>query len=386
MRCAYSTLRIGLSQRFGGCKQCRYVMMAAAHGAPPVPIDPLMPASLSLYLDLTRFLAAFAVLLFHLWPQWFPNFPLPWPGHAAVVVFFVLSGYMIAHAAHQPGVNLRSYFQHRAARIFSVALPALLLSIAIAPLAGTSPIHSSGPMDLDPAAFWRRIAASVLFIGQSWNLTLAPPYNQPYWSLCYEVWYYVMYGAWTFAPRHWRLPALLLAALCAGPKIVMLAPVWLLGVAVWHLRASLPQRAAVPFFFGFMLAGMLLFWFDVGVLLRNQMLLQWPHAMRNLNESALFVGDYLLGIAVAGNFLGAAAMAHRLKPLFRLETAIRFAASYSFSIYLYHMPLAVLLWNGMGLRSPLLMALVLAAMLLVLGMLTEHQLPLYRRMMRRALA
>ncbi len=361
-------------------------MMAAAHGAPPVPMDLLMPASLSLYLDLTRFLAAFAVLLFHLWPQWFPNFPLPWPGHAAVVVFFVLSGYMIAHAAHQPGVDLRSYFQHRAARILSVALPALLLSIVIAPLAGTTPIHSSGPMDLDPAAFWGRIAASLLFIGQSWNLALAPPYNQPYWSLCYEVWYYVMYGAWRFAPRRWRLPALLAAALCAGPKIVLLAPVWLLGVAVWHLRASLPERAAAPFFFGFMLAGMLLFWFDVGVLLRNQMLAQWPHALRYLNESALFVGDYLLGIAVAGNFLGAAALAHRLKPLFRLEAPIRFAASYSFSIYLYHMPLAVLLWNGLGLRSPLLMASVLAAMLLVLGMLTEHQLPLYRKMMRRALA
>ena len=57
-----------------------------------------MPESLSLYLDLVRFLATVAVLLFHLWPQWFPGFPLPWPGHAAVIVFFVLSGFVIAHA------------------------------------------------------------------------------------------------------------------------------------------------------------------------------------------------------------------------------------------------------------------------------------------------
>jgi peptidoglycan/LPS O-acetylase OafA/YrhL len=361
-------------------------MMAAAHGAPPVPMDLLMPASLSLYLDLTRFLAAFAVLLFHLWPQWFPNFPLPWPGHAAVVVFFVLSGYMIAHAAHQPGVVLRTYLQHRAARILSVAVPALLLSIVIAPLAGNATIHSGGPMDLSPAAFWGRIVASLLFIGQSWNLTLAPPYNQPYWSLCYEVWYYVMYGAWLFAPRRWRLPALLLAALCAGPKILLLAPVWLLGVAVWHLRNRLPERAAFPFFFGFMLVAFLLFWFDVGVLLRNRMGVQWPQTIQYLHESALFPGDYLLGFAVAGNFLGAAAMAHRLQPLFRFESPIRFAASYSFSIYLYHMPLAVLLWNGLGLRSPVLMASLLAVLLLVLGMMTERQLPLCRRVMRRALA
>lgn len=361
-------------------------MMAAAHGAPPVPMDLLMPASLSLYLDLTRFLAALAVLLFHLWPQWFPHFPLPWPGHAAVVVFFVLSGYMIAHAAHQPGVVLRTYLQHRAARILSVALPALLLSVAIAPLAGHDPIHSSGPMDLSPAAFWGRITASLLFIGQSWNLTLAPPYNQPYWSLCYEVWYYVMYGAWRFAPRPWRLPALLLAALCAGPKILLLAPVWLLGVAVWHWRRRLPQRAAFLFFFGFMLVGFLLFWFDVSVLLRDRMTQQWPQMVLYLHESALFLGDYLLALAVAGNFLGAAAMAHRLQPLLRFERPIRFAASYSFSIYLYHMPLAVLLWNGLELRSPLLMASLLALLLLGLGRLTEHQLALCRRAMHRALA
>jgi peptidoglycan/LPS O-acetylase OafA/YrhL len=361
-------------------------MMSAAHGAPTIAIDLFMSASLSLYLDLVRFLAALAVLLYHLWPQWFPGFPLPWPGHAAVIVFFVLSGYMIAHAAHQPGVDLRTYAQHRAARILSVALPALLLSVLIAPFAGSEPIHSSGPMDLSPAAFWGRIAASLLFIAQSWNLTLAPPYNQPYWSLCYEVWYYVMYGAWLFAPRRWRWPALLLAALCAGPKILLLAPVWLMGVATWRWRKRVPEGAALLLFLGCMLAGLLLFWFDVSVLLRNRLLVYWPQAVQQLHESALFIGDYLMGIAVAGNFLGAAALGARLKALSCVERPVRFAASYSFSIYLYHMPLAVLLWNGLELRSPLQMAVVLAAMLLGLGMLTEHQLPLCRRVMRRALA
>jgi peptidoglycan/LPS O-acetylase OafA/YrhL len=135
-----------------------------------------------------------------------------------------------------------------------------------------------------------------------------------------------------------------------------------------------------------MLAGLLLFWFDVSALLRDRLLAAWPGAAQQLNESALFIGDYLLGITVAGNFLGAAALGERIKPLFRIERPVRFAASYSFSIYLYHMPLAVLLWNGFGFRSPLQMAAVLAAMLLVLGMLTEHQLPLCRRVVRRALA
>jgi peptidoglycan/LPS O-acetylase OafA/YrhL len=135
-----------------------------------------------------------------------------------------------------------------------------------------------------------------------------------------------------------------------------------------------------------MLAGLMLFWFDVSVLLRNQLLAHWPGAVQQLNESALFIGDYLLGMAVAGNFLGAAALGQRMKALSRVERPVRFAASYSFSIYLYHMPLAVLLWNGFGLREPLQAAAVLAALLLALGMLTEHQLPLWRRVVRRALA
>jgi peptidoglycan/LPS O-acetylase OafA/YrhL len=166
----------------------------------------------------------------------------------------------------------------------------------------------------------------------------------------------------------------------------VLAPVWLMGVATWRLRGRLPAGAAMLFFFGFMAAGLLLFWFDVSVLLRNRLLVYWPQMVQRLHESAFFIGDYLLGLAVAGNFLGAIALGERLRPLFRIERPVRFAASYSFSIYLYHMPLALLLWNGFDLRSPLESALLLAAMLLSLGMLTEHQLPLCRRVMRRALA
>jgi hypothetical protein len=48
------------------------------------------------------------------------------------------------------------------------------------------------------------------------------------------------------------------------------------------------------------------------------------------------------------------------------------------------MPLAILLWNGFGLRSPLLLIPLLAACLLLLGLLTERQLPLCRRVLRRA--
>ena len=90
-----------------------------------------IPRGLSVYLDLMRFGAASIVVLSHLWVLVVPGHPLPWPGHAAVVVFFVLSGYVIAHAA-RPELGLRGYLHHRIARIYPVVLGAALLSIVLA--------------------------------------------------------------------------------------------------------------------------------------------------------------------------------------------------------------------------------------------------------------
>ena len=56
-----------------------------------------MSPCLSLYLDLTRFAVALVVVLGHLWPVRFQPIPLHWSGPAAVIVFFVLSGFVIAY-------------------------------------------------------------------------------------------------------------------------------------------------------------------------------------------------------------------------------------------------------------------------------------------------
>ena len=34
----------------------------------------------------------------------------------------------------------------------------------------------------------------LLFLGQHWSLTEVPPYMEPYWSLNYEAWYYLLFG------------------------------------------------------------------------------------------------------------------------------------------------------------------------------------------------
>jgi peptidoglycan/LPS O-acetylase OafA/YrhL len=81
-----------------------------------------------------------------------------------------------------------------------------------------------------------RLLVSLAFMNQAWNLTVSPLSNGPYWSLCYEVWYYVIFGVLFFVrPTNVAyLVALFLAAL-VGPRIVLLFSIWLIGVACYHL-------------------------------------------------------------------------------------------------------------------------------------------------------
>jgi len=82
-----------------------------------------------------RTIAITAVLLFHLWPEWFPN------GYLGVDAFFVISGYLMAHVltpklAHATPFSLLSvvgtFYQRRVQRI----MPAYLILCAVTLLVG----------------------------------------------------------------------------------------------------------------------------------------------------------------------------------------------------------------------------------------------------------
>src|SRR4051812_7117966 len=95
------------------------------------------PRSFSLYLDLMRFLAAVAVFLDHL-----TSFPITGVedgprqglllignyGQSAVTVFFVMSGFVIAYVTTSRENSGWSYSVSRVSRLYSVVVPALLLT------------------------------------------------------------------------------------------------------------------------------------------------------------------------------------------------------------------------------------------------------------------
>ena len=326
-----------------------------------------IPEELSLYLDLVRFLSACVVLLHHTWPLVFPNFPLPWPGHSAVVVFFVLSGYVIAHSCRQ-GTALRSYVNHRLARVLPVSLCSLFLCVCLYQFAGTTPIPNSGSMRFD----WQSIVINLFFLGQSW-IDLTPTFNPPFWSLNYEVWYYVIYGVWIYSPS--RL-LVFFVVLIAGPKIILLLPVWLLGVALYQWQPLMTPRCATYSFVSTSILSLAFIWFDVSIHIREYLKSIFPIAMSYAHGSNQFIGDFILGLIVAANFAAVASMRVSLLKIFAVP--IRYLSSFTFSIYIFHMPLAVLIWNGIGAHSPLMFFSIMALFIYFLCELTERRSHFYK--------
>src|SRR5438270_9524015 len=91
-----------------------------------------MPIVQSLHLDLMRGAAALAVFVSHFGLHRISG-GLFWQaqpyGHDAVILFFVLSGYVIAWVAERREPDLRAYAVNRLSRLYSVVVPAILLTV-----------------------------------------------------------------------------------------------------------------------------------------------------------------------------------------------------------------------------------------------------------------
>jgi len=324
-----------------------------------------IPEGLSIYLDLIRFLAATCVVLYHTWDFLYPGAENHWPGHEAVVVFFVISGYVIVHAASRPGVTLGVYIQHRVARIVPVAFAALLLGAALALAAGENPL--------------RGLLVNALFLGESGFWMVAAPANAPYWSLNYEVWYYIVFAAWIYAPRRHRMLATVVAAALAGPKILVLMPVWLMGVWLYRHMPAMGKWQAPAVFAATIAAAAALHHFDVSASLRSWLYAVFPPAWR-LGHSTQFLYDLILGVVVCLHFAAAASLAPLCAMLRSLERPIRYLAGFTFSAYLFHTPLSTLYVKGM---QPWVFYAILGVSIFVLAELTERRVRFYRHLLQK---
>ena len=141
-------------------------------------------------LDVIRAMAAFYVLLHHITPRLIdPPFLYIFKfGQEAVIVFFVLSGFVIHINEKNRAHNLRAYARRRIYRLYPVLVAALLVSIAISLWDGTF----SSRFRLSDAI------CNLLFLQDRGSLvpgTICNPFlgNSPLWSLSYEAIFYIIY-------------------------------------------------------------------------------------------------------------------------------------------------------------------------------------------------
>jgi peptidoglycan/LPS O-acetylase OafA/YrhL len=344
-------------------------------------VSQALPRPFSVYLDLVRFAAACLVYIYHSNQRWLvePTLPLAHYGHSSVIVFFVLSGFVIAYITDTKERDWVTYTASRLSRVYSVAVPALVLTLVLDTVRRlVLGVELGYPFDW----FALRTGASLLMANEIWFVSITSFSNVPYWSICYEVWYYVAFGLLSFLPRQraWAWVALL--GLLLGPKVVLLAPIWGLGVLLyrWRRLADLSERSGWLLAVGSTLGIAAYLALDIEHLAaRPLQALLGPQAFEQLAFSRWFLGDYLLGPLVMLHFAGMRRVAGRLAAVLGLvERPVRALAAYTFTLYLLHQPFflfwgAVLKGDNKGYGNWWAVTALTAASIALVGALTENR-------------
>jgi peptidoglycan/LPS O-acetylase OafA/YrhL len=320
----------------------------------------------SVHLDALRGFAAFCVVLNHLRDALFVDYEAiarhnPFMsaaylasslGRQSVVVFFVLSGYLVGgsvlRSVGSGRWSWRAYFLARLSRLYVVLLPALLLGGALDWLGmhipGTESVYSGNSgmhalaFDVHRVLTWRMLAANALFLP-----TLRLPGTAPYvvlpfgsngalWSLGYEFAYYLAFPILVFLlargesskTRILSCVALLAWGWLAGLNVVLLGLTWLMGAAITFLP-PFPARRRWARGVAVVLALIL---FAAG-LIESKLLGSIP-------------SDLVLGLAVTALIWVILHCATAPLPAFYVHTARR-AAHSSYTLYAVHLPMLIFL-------------------------------------------
>lgn len=357
-----------------------------------------MTKAASLYLDAVRFLAAISVFAFHLFQPGVADFAnLGFHlniGRAAVMVFFVLSGFVIAYVFDAKERTAESYLISRFARLYSVVIPALILTLFLDHLGR----HLDGRHYT--ASFYDEIPVrmifSLLFLNQIWNFTVAAFSNAPYWSVAYEFWYYMLFAAAVFSSGYRRYILVLLIVLCVGPRIILMSPLWFLGMGAYYIsRKNAATLNRFYWLFPFSIAALLIihFGYNPGKIASDAFLSMLDgNRFLHVMGSRLFIGgdyempsDLLYGLIFAASIITSGPFFSRFQEIPALSKVIRFTASYTFSMYLYHFPLllffqAMLRTDATSAPQVMLLSGAVIAMVFMIGHFTERRKNIYVRL------
>lgn len=310
-----------------------------------------MSKEFSLYLDFVRFFAACLVVLSHLaknsvFPADITPF-IPDFGREAVIMFFVLSGFVIAYTKEHKHKTIDHYCIARLTRIYSVALPILLLTVVL-DLIGLKYNPEAYSALYQYEKLYVYIPLHLAFLGEIWTLSEQPFTVAPYWSLGYEVWYYVFFIFFGFYSGFKRWLLCLLTIMFFGYKLLLLLPVWLAGVYLYKYRYLIKLKSIVArVVFCLSLTCIILFEFydiDASLLALGERI--WPFYSLPLGSAVSYLADYVMCILVIINFYTAQHLS--FKTLHLIKGGIIKMSSYTFTLYLLHAPVMIFVLRNTG--------------------------------------
>jgi peptidoglycan/LPS O-acetylase OafA/YrhL len=266
-------------------------------------------------------------------------------GNEAVIIFFVLSGYLVGGSAIKDlksGTwSWKKYLTQRLTRLWIVLLPALLFGVAVdhsglRMFAGTHSIYTGPPgLCIAPCNIAERMSPKVvvgnaLFLQKIFVDTAGS--NRALWSLANEFWYYLAFPIGLLAAqrkqpllrRSFYIAALLAMTLLVGKEIFLLFFLWLLGALI----SVLPLKVqGDPLKFGTRVLAIL---FAVVFVL-----------VRRANVS-IYLAEWMIAICFAVLLY---LLLHRTEPAQAsiFKSVADFFSRISYTLYLVHLPLAVFL-------------------------------------------
>ncbi len=320
----------------------------------------------SAHIDLIRGAAAVAVLIYHVRYRFFLDYadlrvsgPLVkgWYvltsfGHDAVMIFFVLSGFLIGgtvvRSIREGRWSWKEYGTSRFVRLYVVLLPALVLTVFWDGLGrwwfGTNPVYTGALQpyrndffDVGQTSGLATLLGNAAFL----QSILVPSFgsNGALWSLSFEWWYCAIFPCLAIAGLArtalnrravWAVAALGLL-LFVGVAMTAYFRIWLIGAAVAVLpfsRFVAGWRAPLAF------CGM--------VLCGAVVLLTHVDAVRALMHGSLLATDTCIGVAFA---LWLYVLLHDRAPVApgAYRQVSRTLAGCSYTLYAVHLPLLVFL-------------------------------------------
>ncbi len=309
-----------------------------------------LPSGRFFALDAFRGVAAVIVVCLHNHGH-FHGLPLPASGWLAVDLFFLLSGFVIAHAYDQRlagAMTPRRFLQVRLIRLYplyflGLAIGAIDTLLIARPWSGAVPLRPF----VEDIGLGFLLLPSPHTIGQSFDPTF--PLNLPAWSLFFELVVNLVYAA---VHRHLTTRRLVVLVIAAGVALV--------GTALahgsselgnyWHTFAAGIPRVAFSFFMGVLLHRLPLRWPALGAgWFAGLTLLLIGLLMLRPGPGAVGLGYDLLCILGIFPLLVLAGAAVRSGP--SLQSLCAAAGDTSYAIYILHFTVTAAVlhrWSRLG--------------------------------------